>query len=190
MPVSVAGSGAITGASTINGLTMPSDAIAPGIVLVSQQSFSAASSVSINNCFTSTYNTYLVITQGTHSSTTGAGIKFRYRSSGVDNSTASYFWQYWQGTGSTVNAGRVNSDTSFEVGLLAQKDVFEIMLTNPSEAAIKSLKTSSTYNTSAGIVSISYAGATSISTACDGFTLYPSSGTITGTVKIYGYRNA
>jgi hypothetical protein len=176
-----------TGSNTV--LTLPTDSIQPGMMLIANQSFSSAASVSLNNVFTSSYNTYLIITQGTHSATTGAGIKFRYRSGGVDNSTASYFWQYWQGTGATVSAGRVNSDTSYEVGLLAQKDVFEIMLTNPSEAAIKSFKSSSTYNTTAGIVSISYAGATSISSACDGFTLYPSSGTISGTVRVFAYRN-
>ena len=34
MPIGIAGSGSITGASTINGLTMPTDAIAPGLVKI------------------------------------------------------------------------------------------------------------------------------------------------------------
>jgi hypothetical protein len=56
-------------------------------------SFTGVSSVSLNNCFSSTYNNYLIVPDNITQSTSSYML-FRLRTSGTDNTDNSYWRQY------------------------------------------------------------------------------------------------
>ena len=155
-------------------------------------SFSASSTVSVNGGFTATYDNYLVVTEFTSSSATGEWY-LRLRASGTDATTAYYsafgFSSFnadsISGQGTTngtdkISIGYSNStlgataSTNVKAPAIARRTLFEYLSNNPA----------STGNSRFG------GGVHTTATAYDGFTLYPASGTITGTVRVYGLRNS
>ena len=60
------------------------------LVLITSTSVSAASSVSIDGCFTAAYDNYLVVMTGTAASSLTQGARFRYRASGVTDTGSVY----------------------------------------------------------------------------------------------------
>jgi hypothetical protein len=157
--------------------------------------FTGVSSVSLNGCFTSTYDNYRMIIQLTGSSTTLA-LNMRTRLSGSDDSTSSYYSSiYYIGTtgaaaGSTV--GGVASSWNLVVGTdSTDTNSWMFMdLANPLSGKRK---------TGNGLANEQNAGGVGygmsrflnkiVSTNYDGFTLLTSTGTVSGTVRVYGYRN-
>jgi hypothetical protein len=149
--------------------------------------FSGASSVSINSCFTSTYDNYKIVAY-IKGSADAAG-KFRFRTSGSDNTTSNYWWGgYYQGYGATTTinpetgGGAVNTATISGVSSLAggfAADVFSPLLTDYTLVCAPS---ADSYNRQ---YSIQFRATTSF----DGFTFYPGSGTVTGSIRVYGYKN-
>jgi hypothetical protein len=159
-----------------------------GLTLITSESFSAVSSVSINNCFTSTYDNYKIVISGVHSAASGA-IKFRYRSSGSDDAGNNYFWQLVGGNNTTAVAARQSSVSSGEIGYLAQRDIIEVILTSPSAVQLKIMVSQTSLNETLGLQILHYANAYSQTTSRDGFSIFPNTGTITGNVRVYGFRN-
>ena len=189
MPVTISGSGPVMGLTTVNSLTLPTDSIQPGMVLIASQSFSAASSVSVNNCFSSTYDNYRIILTGNASA--DVSMYMRFRSAGSDNSTLNYAWQYIAATSTSVSAasstgGSASSITAFYTsdGNSASIDVM-----NPNLAKPTGINTSVVY-TYGTLQWRGYAALFTATTQFDGFTIYPSSGNMTGTLRVYGYRNS
>lgn len=187
MPISIAGSGAVTGASTLNGLTVPTDTIAPALVLITSQSFTAAGAVSINNCFKSTYQNYRLVFSGTAS--TGGDIRIKFRFSGTDSS-AGYYFQYMAGQSTTLSGMRTSNVTTGIV--LSYLDSTggggSVEVYSPAEA-VKTYTSSSSAYYGSSITSIMYNGFHDSSVAYDGITISHSGGTWTGNVRVYGYRN-
>jgi hypothetical protein len=161
---------------------------AGALSLVTSQSFSAVASVSVNNCFTSTYANYKILFFSTNSA--AAFLNFRYRASSTDNTSAVY---YMRG----VNQGAVTSTEANTVTLheIVQGGVqgtsFTMDLFNPQASNYKmnayiasgiELGVLAQYRTGTGIH-----GST---TAFDGFTLSASTGNMTGTLRVYGYQNS
>ena len=158
------------------------------LVLVNTTSFSAASSVSLNNIFSSTYDNYRIILNVTGS--TGMDLQFRLRASGTDNSTASsYTTQQVLMYSTNVTTSRASDsltkwqdiNTSRDANV-SVADFFAPYLTKPTTWQIHS-----TYMLDNSVIQLRH-GSHSQSTAYDGFTLIASTGTITGSVQIYGYR--
>lgn len=196
------GSGAVTGLASIN-TTVDSTEIGyldgvssavqtqinanlPGMQLVTAQSFTAVSSVSVNNCFTSTYENYRVVMTAT--ATSGGGINMRMRAGGTDNSSAtSYPYQVIFAVGTSVSAGSGNS-TLFEIGQIRTNlgsFVFEVSGPNlPNRTLV-----TQTGSDGAGQISW-YSGVHTVASAFDGFTLSVPSGNMTGSLRVYGYRNS
>jgi hypothetical protein len=149
--------------------------------------FTSVSSVSLDGVFSSTYDNYKIVAF-VKGSADAAG-KFRFRTSGSDNTTSNYWWGgYYQGYGSTTTinpetgGGAVNAATISGVSSLAggfAADVFSPYLT---DYTLVSAPSADSYNRQ---YSIQFRATTSF----DGFTFYPGSGTITGTIRVYGYKN-
>jgi hypothetical protein len=162
-----------------------------GLVLLNTTTFSAVASASINNCFTSTYANYFVTFQATQNTTT-ANIGFRYRVGGADNTTSSY---YYMVTGlntapSADNLNAANQTTGlFTKGFTGLISAANLNFFNPQVASITNV-TSSSYGTSSAGQAASYVGAGlfNATTQFDGITFTTSAGTITGTIKVYGYK--
>ena len=155
-----------------------------GLDLITTQSFSAVSSVSVNNCFTATYDNYRISIALTAS---GAGeVDVRLRGSGTDLTSAVYTSGYtYITTSSGPTRANNNSATFAGVGFVGTATSFVAFDINaPAIAANKSLAGvfgGGFYQGNAG-------GNIAQATAYDGFTFYLTALTITGTVSIYGYR--
>lgn len=188
MPVTLAGTGAVTGTSSINGLAMPTDSIISGMVLINKTDFSIASSLSINNCFSSIYNNYFIFLQAQHVSTTD-NIQFKLRSSGTDNS-ANYAWVYTNND-NALTTGRSTSQTYAAIGKIGNGmiDSIGIDITNPYVATNTAYR-SRNYSSYNGSFISDFGGFHASASQYDGITIFTSVGTITGTVRIYGMRNA
>jgi hypothetical protein len=187
------GSGAATFAPTAQGLTL----LIPSSVVVGSGSgsvsatgtvtFSGASSVSINDVFSATYDNYRIVFTGIAS--TGAGVHIRLRAAGTDNSTASsYVRQIVDASASSITTSR-STDNKWDTagitsGLVAgyfyeMIDPFKASATGYILASIRN-DGNAFFNPSAGThnQTVSY----------DGFSLIASTGTFTGSVSVYGYN--
>jgi hypothetical protein len=163
--------------------------VAPGLVFIASAAPSAVGSVSINNCFSATYQNYLVIFRLDRSAAGQLGA--RYRVGGVDASGANYNSQIvfaaGTGAGGITNTAQTSATILGDAGG-GDTNMGMFVVSNPAAAV-------PTYFTS----NASYAGSTvalagsayhSVSTAYDGITFFPAAGTITGTIRVYGYANS
>ncbi len=167
-----------------------------GLVYISEANPSAAASASINSCFTATHNAYRIVWIPTAYSSTGqAQTLLRMRASGTDNSSSNYYrarWYYGAGGTSGTNGGAA-TETAFELADSntpmhpLSLDVFSPYQTVATAIACKAVSWQGLSNSLFGIETV---GRMSVTTSYDGFTLYPSAGTFTGKLIVYGYRQA
>jgi hypothetical protein len=150
-----------------------------------------ASTISVNGCFTSTYDSYLVEADLTHS--TSSSNTLRLRLSGTDDTAAVYDLQTLSGTGATASAAQVLAATSWGMtGINSIRENHSITFNSPALAVATEglLGGRATANpmTSANGLGFRMLQHRSL-TAYDGFTITPAAGTLTGTVRIYGWNN-
>jgi hypothetical protein len=146
--------------------------------------FSAASSVSVNNVFSSTYQNYLVQFKGGASADTT--LRMNLRVGGVDNTTASsYGLQRVNADSTTLAAARSTTTYWDSMNVYSTQDnIFNLTISNPFATEFTLINASNTkYN-----VYQAFGGFHNQNTSYDGFTFTPASGTITGTVRVYGYK--
>lgn len=157
---------------------------ASGLVKLNTTTFSVVASQSIDNVFSSTYDNYQILLNGTGS--TNAAILYNLRVSTTDTTT-NYQRQSLSANGGTVSGGRA-SDT--EIGVIdtaALVNSFELTLFNPNKAAKTTGFTTSIRDLAgSGMQLTNYAVVQNASTQFDGIKLFPSSGTFSGTITIYG----
>lgn len=187
MPIALNGNGPITGATTVNGLTVPSDSLSPGLVLVASQSFSAVSSISVNNCFSSTYGNYLVLINALNGST--SNMSLRLRLAGTDAAT-SYNRQDMNANSTTLSAARASNATDFILGNVGPEGCStSLTVFRPGEASETRFIGQHVYNGGWTVPFIQLEfGNHAVSTAYDGFSLIWSAGSGTGTIRVYGLR--
>jgi hypothetical protein len=168
---------------------------AGALTLIATASPSASASVSIDNCFTSTYTNYLIIANVT--ATSADTLKIRLRASSTDNTSSNYVWnqayQYIGGATSaftTASSGQPGTATSFELGYVATggENVHRINLNSPQATANTSFDNVGlgVYTATNYLLSAQNRGVMTVTTAYDGFTIFPTSGNLTGTIKVYG----
>lgn len=166
--------------------------VAGGLQIVkAQTTFTAASSVTVDNVFTSSYTNYRI--QIKYQTSTTGDLNMRVRVGGVSASGTNYNWQRIRGDSTTASAAR-NASTSWEIALASNGafnsttiiDIFSPQLAEPTLVTWTNNYNVAAYTTpkwnAAG-------GNHDLSTAYDGFELLPSSGTATGTYTVYGYNN-
>lgn len=171
-------------------LTLPTDTVQPGMVLISSQTVSSASSISLNNCFSSTYLNYKFIWDGSVSSS--SGVYFRLRSSGTDLSSSVYYaHQMYQtdAAGPSRWYGPASSGIIFDTGdskTCISGDIFSPFANTPT------IITSSLFTLRSALTNVigTYSGAINNSISYDGMSLVGISNTLTGSLRIYGYRNS
>lgn len=159
-----------------------------------QVSFSAATTVSLNGVFTSTYDNYR-IAFNFPSRTVSTSISIRLRQLGVDVTSSNYDFvrNYATGTTNTVDS------SSSSTGVPLDKTVSATQVTNgvldlfgpalgstPTTGNVQSMILSSSAGSVCQIGIINEG-----TTPSDGITFYLSGGTGTfnGTVRVYGYNN-
>ncbi len=149
--------------------------------------FSGASSISLNGCFTNTYDNYKILV--TTSSGANVNLQIRMRASGTDNSTASsYIIQRILGTNTTLSGTR-QTQSWFDTLTLNSDDnnFLDLTFFRPFLAKTTGLQANYFWTDSTGIYAVS-GGYHTQATSYDGCTLFGSS-TFTGTIRVYGYKN-
>ena len=160
------------------------EAAGSGLTLITSSSFSGSSAASVDNCFTSDYSAYQIVLFISSSSTTG-NLYMRFRSSGTD--TASNY-----GIGEALIRhtdgyfaadGNNSSSTVMLLGYISTARVqHTISVWEPYETQ----RTGMWYNAAHGSY-VEWGGAMQKdSLSFDGFTVYPSTGTFSGNVYVYG----
>jgi len=169
-PTSIANSG---GTATLSGNTV---------------TFSGVSSVSLNNCFSGDYDNYRM--QLVLEPSTTAGVLMRLRASGTDNTGSIYqtLAYYVSDTGNGVYRVTSGSGFDFGQGSSTYDNTISADVQNPARAEHTGV--AHTMVGSNGSAYHSYFGGMrhQANTAYDGLTIYLSSGTMTGTVSVYGYK--
>ena len=190
----------------INGLAAQSSSLATksdlvtagGLVLVKSQSFTTSGTVNVDSVFSSTYNNYKVITNITAVSTT-MDVFMRMRVGGADNAASNYGKAGWF---ISLNAAYSALDTNPGITATSWLMCDDITSANTNISIggdfylpFSTCATYGTWNTAyigSPSTTATWNGTLwhSTSTSFDGFSLYTSTGTITGTVRVYGYRNS
>lgn len=156
-----------------------------GYKLITSASPSAASTVNINDCFSATFDHYMIVWR----LSTAAGsvaLRARMRVSGSDDTSSNYAAQYDYASGSFAGAAAESAQTSFYLGYVATTIGWGVThLFTPHDAVPTLLVTSSAIAVAAPQV-FTVAGGHNVSTSYTGITLYPASSTITGTIRVYG----
>jgi len=152
-----------------------------GFTLISDTTYSAVSSQSVNSVFSATYRNYKMFISVT--GTTAAQSSLRLRASGSDNSSSNYgqeadFASGSRTTGSSWQLMRIDNGR----GGTAVIDMINPFATDNTYFNNQSLGADDT-NVDAQYI----AGRTTVTDSYDGFTIFPQSGTITGRITIYGY---
>jgi hypothetical protein len=157
---------------------------------INTTSFSAVASQSINDVFSATYNNYKIILNCT--GTGGFTNLIRFRVGGADNSTANYNWSQVarDSTSTTVSATAGSGVTAGELGnqyVTANAQIIDVF--NPFLADETLYSTMQTILSGSTQIFRLTGGGLNLTTSFTGFTIFPSSGTITGTIRVYGVQN-
>ena len=167
--------------------------VTPGLVCVkAETAFSAVSSFSADNVFTSSYTNYEIRIRLT--STNNSSTSLNLRVGGVAATGANYNYQRLQANSTTVAGSRQTGFTYFDLeacnGAFFTTNVIEIFapaLAEPTNITMNQNLSNGAYTSP--IVTI-HQGNHTLSTAYDGFQFQIASGTITGTYTVYGYSKA
>lgn len=161
---------------------------AGGLVLVASETFSAVSSVSLNGCFTSTYGNYRVVMQMA-SSVNDVLINLRLRAAASDNSTSNYDRQRLTAQATAVTASSNYGGTSMDIGYAqtGSDTAITMDITAPQLALMTAFVIYGNYG---GRFIELFANSFAQTTQFDGFSFYPASGNLTGTIRVYGYLNS
>ena len=164
-------------------------ASASAMTLVASGSPSAVSSISFNSCFTSTYRNYLIIVSDIVGST-NAALRLRWRASSTDATGSNYKFANRYATFATSLGTDAGNPTDHilivgATGTSAQRSGAHIYVNAPQIAAYTNHQMIANSWDSAAFG----AGMHEQATAYDGFSLYITSGTFSGQVKIYGLQN-
>ena len=160
-----------------------------GIVFIASSTFSASGGVEFQNCFTSTYDNYIAVFTWYGSVATNLNTQYMTGTNTRDTAaTYNRFGYYYLAGIANFDGANLNQDFVANHGTTASEySSAEIVFYRPNVSGVKSNSTVTGYSGDSGLgVYINNAKATT--TAYTGLYVYPSSGNMTGTVTIYGYR--
>jgi hypothetical protein len=160
-----------------------------GMVLLNTTSFSAVASQSINSVFSSTYTNYKILIPA---SAAGENLNFRMRVSGADETGSIYSYT---NAFITSDTGTQAADRA-ELGSLITFGEFgnglvSIEIANPFASSYTALNWVNTIGRTSGAGRNRTKQGTAIvgnTTSYTGYTIYVSTGSITGSVSTYGYN--
>ena len=143
----------------------------------------AVSSVPVSNCFSTTYDSYRIVVRGVSASVDDW---LRLSLSGATGSSYGYASSYFA-YGGGINADSSASNTFWRPGIAGTTTSFVMDIHSPFLAAATTMQ----FSTSTNGYATFGGGGNSTAASSTGFTLTPSSGTLTGgTICVYGYRKA
>jgi hypothetical protein len=155
----------------------------PGLRLVKKQTIgSAVSSVSVTDAFSATYESYKIIITGGASSAASGDLQLILTGSTANYANALIYFVY----GDILRTASSASISSFQyAGSISSANIdLSCDIFNPFLAKHTTLKSIASSGTYSGV----FGGVHKVATSYTGFTVTPSTGTITGgTIYVYGY---
>jgi len=158
-----------------------------GLVLLNTTAFTAVTSVSVNDVFSATYDTYKIVIT-TDSASAAARFTMRLRVSGADNSSAIYDWAGQETTSNAAAAAFTAgaTQTSATIGITGtQSSVTEIIIHNPFTAFNPAIVANSTGADATRSLNWLAGARLGVTTSYTGFTILGPTFT-GGTVSTYG----
>lgn len=159
---------------------------AGGLYVVTQKTFSAAASTSVDDCFTAAAWAYRVIISA--NAATGGTWSIRLRAAGADNSTASSYWNkgvlYYQATDQT--GSNHSNTTSWSPISNAGFTVISFDIFRPFESQ-PTFIVGQAFSADQHEL-LTFGGQHTATSSFDGFTVSPNSGTFDGDIIVLAYR--
>jgi hypothetical protein len=169
-----------------------------GLELVKTQTFTSSSSIDVDNCFSSNFDNYRVVVQWLQNTTTTISY-LKFKDSGGVVSTAyasrsngSYrtgganiFSEYLNDNALTATVGIFIGSVNSSARGYATFDVLSPNLAQQTNLMGQFMTTQYSTNT---LINVMLGGWQDSTTSMVGMNLYPSGGTMTGVVSVYGYR--
>ena len=150
-------------------------------------SFSAVTSIVLNDVFSSTYNYYKLFM--TFDGSSGGAIGVRWRVGGTDASGSDYEWSRLYTSGSTVGATGQSAQTSAYVSDIGSTTTAEVLIVDPYLVANTFTQGYNLYNGPGnGTDHGWYVSGHNSVTSYTGMTILPSAGNITGRYVLYGMK--
>lgn len=159
-----------------------------GLVLINTTSFSAVSSQNFTSVFSASYTNYK-INVDVIGSTTLQNVLFRLLSGTTPNTSGNYNIQVANFSNTTVDNERTTGGTSFRVARCVSTNRLQSWAEIYNPFATENTQVWSFMQSEiANPYWRSEAGTLSVTTSYDGFQILPASGTITGSVSVFGYN--
>jgi hypothetical protein len=115
----------------------------------------------------------------------------RLRASGTDNTTASsYYYNFLLGGSSGTPIAAASTQDYWQWAISSSEAVHDMQIYNPFLASKTNFHTVSQSGITGSTWISLFGGSHNQNTSYDGFTIYPATGTISGTIRIYGYKNS
>ena len=159
-----------------------------GSTLVASSSFTSQPSVSFNNIFTSEFDVYEIYYDHVGSANQLMNLRLR---AGTDLSSNSYAYNFVRTEGSTVFGQVAAPSTSWAIGTMrtGTQGMVKITLANPAKAVNAKTYLFQSFDLASVLVSDVGGGTNNQGGGIyDGCTIFPSTGTFTGSIRIYGLR--
>ena len=155
-----------------------------------QVTFTAVTSLSLNGVFSVDFDNYVVVSSGTHSSTSDP-MQYRLRVSGSDATGSNYTRQILDVNNTSVSAARQTSQAFLALGSLSnsQRAGNQTFIYGPFLAQPTAFRNVNVDGFNNATIFEGAAGTHSLSTSYDGFTIAPSGGSFTGKLAVYGVRS-
>jgi hypothetical protein len=167
--------------------------IASALTYITSASPSAVSTISINNCFTSTYRNYVIFYNLAYNTGGGYALKMRLRASSTDNTSSNYSQSLLYLASNTATVGNDSGNsTAFKTAEIRDggESGGTINVFSPQATARTTYTSNGASSFSTSSVSSFSAGSMTVTDAYDGFTLLADTGAFTGTIRVYGVSNS
>lgn len=163
-------------------------------IKTAEVTFSGSSAVNIDGCFSALYTHYMV-TRNLLGSAADLSLNVRLRVSGTDDSGANYRTQRLDADGTFINGVRYTGQTSWVAGALGSTEAtatgFGILrISNPFEAVRTTAWTDKSLAATENIRLYRLVHAHDLTTSYTSMSVTPDSGTITGTIRVYGLKES
>jgi hypothetical protein len=159
-------------------------------VRIATTPFTASSAVNLNDIFSTTYTSYMVVLNITAASGTG-NLQSRLRVAGADNSTSNYYsvYDYIWASGATAGSTKTSAGSQWQFTFISDEEtVIPFTISNPFQS--ETTFVSAPDFMAGGGYKVNSAGWFAATTSFTGMSFICSTGNITGEATIYGLKRA
>ena len=173
-PTSVAGTGVSLSGATVN--------------------FTNATAISVNGCFTADFRHYKMLLMCGGAAAGGGNLQLRLRASGSNTTGNGYYWNGGNQNGSSAIINHSGVDLAYfyvtdVLNAVADSAYCEATIFNPQQNTRTGWMNTTSFEYGADRYWRTVSGQTSFVGSYDGFTISSTGIGVTGSLRIYGYRN-